>query len=75
MSFREQHELKTLTADIAGLHARIAAHNAVLADPELFTREPKRFDSVTAKLAADARALEAAEERWLALELLREGAG
>jgi ATP-binding cassette subfamily F protein uup len=75
MSFKEQHELKTLTAEIAALQARIAAHNAVLADPELFTREPKRFDSVTAKLAADARALETAEDRWLALEMMREGVG
>jgi len=71
MSFKEQHELKTLTAEIASLQARIAAHQAALADAGLFTRDPKRFDSVSGKLAADARALEVAEERWLALELLK----
>ena len=73
MSFKEQHELKTLTAEIAALQARIAAHQAVLADASLFTRDPKRFDRVSADLAADAKALEGAEDRWLALEMLREG--
>ncbi len=74
MSFKEQHELKTLTADIGDLQARIAAHQAQLADPALFTRDPKRFDAVSAKLAADARALEIKEDRWLALEMLKEAA-
>ncbi len=74
MSFKEQHELKTLTADIGDLQARIAAHQAQLADPTLFTRDPKRFDAVSAKLAADTRALEIKEDRWLALEILREAA-
>ncbi len=72
MSFKEQHELKTLTDEIAALQARIAEHQTVLADPALFTRDQKRFDSVSGKLAADARALEDAEERWLTLEMLRE---
>jgi ATP-binding cassette subfamily F protein uup len=74
MSFKEQHELKTLTADIGDLQARIAAHQAQLADPALFTRDPKRFDAVSAKLAADTRALEIKEDRWLALEMLKEAA-
>jgi ATP-binding cassette subfamily F protein uup len=56
------------------LQARIAAHQAQLADPALFTRDPKRFDAVSAKLAADARALEIKEDRWLALEMLKEAA-
>jgi ATP-binding cassette subfamily F protein uup len=72
ISFKEQHELKTLTAEIAALQARIAAHQAVLADPNLFTADPGKFDQVTGRLAEDARKLEAAEDRWLALEMLRE---
>ena len=74
MSFKEQHELKTLTADIATLNARIAAHQAVLGEPALFARDAKRFDSVSAALARDTRALETAEGRWLELEVLREEA-
>jgi ATP-binding cassette subfamily F protein uup len=74
MSFKEQHELKTITADIAALHARIEAHQAVLADPALFTRDPARFDVVSAKLAADAKALAAAEDRWIELEMLKDAA-
>ena len=73
MSFKEQHELKTLTATIAALQARIADHDKVLADPALFTRDPKRFDAVSGRLADDTRALAAAEERWLTLEMLRAG--
>jgi ATP-binding cassette subfamily F protein uup len=73
MSFKEQHELKTLSADIGSLQARIAAHHRVLADAGLFTRDKKRFDTVSGRLAEDGRALAIAEERWLTLELLREG--
>jgi ATP-binding cassette subfamily F protein uup len=74
LSFKEQHELKTLTAEIAALHARIAGHQARLADPALFTRDSKQFDSISALLAADTRAVEKAEGRWLELEMLREEA-
>jgi len=72
MSFKDQHALKTLPVEIETLHARIAAHEAVLADPNLFTRDSKRFDAATAALAKDGAALAAAEQRWLELELLRE---
>jgi ATP-binding cassette subfamily F protein uup len=72
MSFKDQHALKTLPVEIEALHARIAAHAAVLADPNLFTRDSKRFDAATAALAKDGAALAAAEQRWLELELLRE---
>jgi ATP-binding cassette subfamily F protein uup len=75
MSFKDQHALKTLPAEMEALQQRIAAHQAVLADPGLYARDGKRFDAVTAALAKDSAALAAAEERWLALELLREEIG
>jgi ABC transport system ATP-binding/permease protein len=71
-TFKDQHALKTLPGEIARLHASIAAHQAVLADAGLFTRDQKRFAAVSAALAKDAAALAAAEERWLELEMLRE---
>jgi ATP-binding cassette subfamily F protein uup len=72
MSFKDHHALRSLPVEIETLHARIAAHQAVLADPNLFTRDSKRFDAATAALAKDSAALAAAEQRWLELELLRE---
>jgi ABC transport system ATP-binding/permease protein len=75
LSFKDQHALKTLPAEMETLHARIARHQAVLADAGLFSRDKKRFDDATQKLAADSAALAAAEERWLELELLREADG
>ena len=57
-----------LEALIDALPATIARHDATLADPGLYARDPKAFDrAMTA--AAQARAdLEAAEMEWLELE-------
>jgi ATP-binding cassette subfamily F protein uup len=72
LSFKDQHALKTLPAEMEALHRRMEKHHEVLADAGLFARDPKRFAAVTEALAADAVALQAAEERWLELEMLRE---
>jgi ATP-binding cassette subfamily F protein uup len=72
MSFKQHHELKTLTAEIAELQSRIAAHQRRLADPGLFSRDKRAFEAVSSMLAAETRALETAEERWLTLEMMRE---
>jgi ATP-binding cassette subfamily F protein uup len=72
MSFKDKHALETLPADMAKLQADIARHQAVLADGGLFTRDAKRFDETTRQLAAATAKLAQAEERWLALEMLRE---
>ena len=47
---------------------------ALLADPELFAREPAKFAKASAALVARQEALAAAEEEWLTLEALREEA-
>jgi ATP-binding cassette subfamily F protein uup len=57
---------------MARLQKEIARHQAVLADAGLYTRDPARFDTATRLLAEAEAALAVAEERWLALELLRE---
>jgi len=72
MSFKDIHALKTLPAEIASLQARIAKHQRMLEDANLYTRDPKKFDATMAALAKDNAALEAAEHRWLELELMRE---
>jgi ATP-binding cassette subfamily F protein uup len=74
MSFKERHELeKILPPRIAALQAEIARCQALLADGALYTRDATKFEAATAGLAKAAAALAAAEERWLELEVLREG--
>jgi ATP-binding cassette subfamily F protein uup len=72
MTFRDRHTLDTLPARIAALEEEVARLQAVLADPDLFGREPSRFAETSASLAAAQEALGAAEEQWLTLEALRE---
>jgi ATP-binding cassette subfamily F protein uup len=72
MSFQDRHALGTLPARIAALQTKIAELNAVLADPDLYTRDPRRFGETTKALAVARHGLTAVEEQWLNLELLRE---
>ncbi len=71
-SFRDRDTLAKLSARIETLQSRIAAHRAQLADPDLYRRDPAKFQAVTGALAAGETELAAAEEQWLALEMRRE---
>jgi ATP-binding cassette subfamily F protein uup len=72
MSFKDRHALETLPAHIAALQAQIAGLNDALADPALYARDPRRFRETTVALAAARNDLAEAEDRWLALEIMRE---
>ncbi len=72
MTFKDRHALETLPARIAGLQADVERLSAVLADADLYTRDPARFSATTKALEAAQTALSAAEEQWLTLEMLRE---
>ncbi len=72
LSFNDKHALDTLPATIDALQARIAGLNDRLADPGLYARDRKAFDAASQSLAEAQSELSAAEERWLALEMLRE---
>lgn len=68
LSFKDAHRLKELEGLIDALPATIARHDATLADPTLYARDPKAFDAAM-KAAEKARAeLESAEMEWLELE-------
>ena len=71
MSFNDQRALEMLPARIAALQTEIAGLNAVVADPDLYARDPGRFGATTRALAVARNELAAAEERWLTLEMLR----
>jgi ABC transport system ATP-binding/permease protein len=72
MTFKDKHALDTLPSRIAALEADVARLSEVLANADLYAREPARFADATQALDAAQGALAAAEERWLALEMLRE---
>lgn len=72
MNFNDQRALELLPARIAELETQITELNAVLADPDLYARDPARFGAIAAALAVARDELTAAVEQWLTLEMLRE---
>jgi ATP-binding cassette subfamily F protein uup len=67
LSFTEKKRLDDLPDLIARLESEIGKLNTLLADPEIFTREPVKFRKATEALAERQTALEAAETEWLDL--------
>jgi ATP-binding cassette subfamily F protein uup len=68
LSFTEKHRLEELPGVIDKLTAEIAKLEELLADPELFTKQPVKFQKATDALVARQSALQDAEEEWLMLE-------
>ncbi|MCE8511123.1 ATP-binding cassette domain-containing protein [Ruegeria pomeroyi] len=68
LTFSEKHRLEALPAEIARLEAEIAKLQELMADPELYTREPVKFQKATEALVQRQEKLSAAEEEWLTLE-------
>ncbi len=68
LTFSEKHRLKKLPAEIERLEAEIAKLEELMSDPELFTREPVKFQKATEALVERQNKLSAAEEEWLTLE-------
>ncbi|WP_297774010.1 ABC-F family ATP-binding cassette domain-containing protein [uncultured Roseovarius sp.] len=73
LSFTENHRLEELPTVLERLQAEMKKLEDLLADPELFTREPVKFRKATEALAARQKALAEAEEEWLALAEKSEG--
>ncbi len=67
LSFTERKRLEDLPAVIARLESEIAKLSDLLADADLFTREPVKFRKATEALTERQAALEAAETEWLEL--------
>ncbi len=73
LNFSEKHALDTLPQKMAALTAKIATLKAQLSDGSLYARDQKRFLALTSELEQAESELAASEERWLELEILREG--
>jgi ATP-binding cassette subfamily F protein uup len=72
MTFKDRHALEVLPARIAALQTEAADLGSLLADLDLYARDPARFATMTQALRVAQDALAAAEEQWLTLEMLRE---
>ncbi len=72
MTFKDRHALETLPERIAALQREVARLNALLADLDLYARDPARFGAITKALGTTQNELVVAEEQWLTLALLRE---
>ncbi|MGR3290604.1 MAG: ABC-F family ATP-binding cassette domain-containing protein [Paracoccaceae bacterium] len=68
LSFTEQHRLEALPAIIDRLEQEITRLNGLLAESELYARDPVKFNKATDALSTRQTTLEAAEEEWLDLE-------
>ncbi len=74
LSYKDKYALENLPKRIAALQDEITAHNKVLADGALFSRNPHTFEAAATGLKQAEAALKAAEDQWLTLELAREEA-
>jgi len=73
LSYKDQRDYDLLPARIEELDAAIAQGEAQLADPDLYSKNPKKFEAVMAQVARARAEKDAAEERWLELAELVEG--
>ncbi|MEO0485054.1 MAG: ATP-binding cassette domain-containing protein [Pseudomonadota bacterium] len=74
LSFTERHRLEALPAEMERLSAEIAKLEEFLAAPDLFSKEPVKFQKASEALVERQAALAAAEDEWLSLEEKAEAA-
>ncbi|MBX3579762.1 MAG: ATP-binding cassette domain-containing protein [Rhizobiaceae bacterium] len=72
LSYKQKFALETLPKKMEDASAAITKLEARLADPALFSRDPKTFQATVASLDKARADLSAMEEEWLELEMLRE---
>jgi ATP-binding cassette subfamily F protein uup len=72
LTYKDQRDLDRLPAEIERIEAEIAAAEAALADPDLYTRDSRRFAAIMAEAATLRADKEAAELRWLEVAELAE---
>ena len=73
LSYKDQRDYELLPKRIEELDAAIARDEAQLADPDLYAKDPRKFDALMAALEKVRADKDAAEERWLELAEMAEG--
>lgn len=72
LSYKDQRDFDQLPQKIEQLDAAIARDEALLADPELYARDPAKFDRLMKAISAAREEKEMAELRWLELAEMAE---
>lgn len=75
LSYKDQRDFDLLPRRIEEIETAIARDEQALADPQLYSRDPKRFDALTKAIEKARAEKDAAEERWLELAEKAEGLG
>ena len=68
LSYTEKHRLEKLPAIIERLEAEIAKLEEFMSNPDLYVKEPLKFQKATEALVERQAALAAAEDEWMMLE-------
>jgi len=72
LSYKQKFALENLPKEMEKVEKDIAAREAKMADPTLFTKDPAAFNKLAADLEKLRASLTKMEEEWLELEMLRE---
>jgi ATP-binding cassette subfamily F protein uup len=72
LSYKDQRDLDRLPSEIERIETEIAKAEQALHDPDLYSRDPRRFHSVTEQVSKLRSEKSAAEERWLEVAALAE---
>lgn len=72
LSFKDQHALDILPAEVETLSMQISELEAQLSDPSLYSKDPDAFARISDELTAKRDTLDAKEMRWLELEELKD---
>jgi len=75
LSYKDQRDYDLLPGRIEEIEKTIARDEAAMADPELYTRDPKKFAALNDGIAKLRDEKDAAEMRWLALAEMVEALG
>ncbi len=72
LSYKQKFALESLPAKMEAASAEIGRLEGKLSDPALYAKEPAAYQKLAAALDAERGKLQAMEEEWLELEMLRE---
>jgi ATP-binding cassette subfamily F protein uup len=75
LTYKDQRDLDLLPKEIEKFEAAIARDTAAMADPNLYMRDPKKFDQLMKAIEKARADRDAAEMRWLELAEMAENLG
>ncbi|MTI08457.1 ABC-F family ATP-binding cassette domain-containing protein [Curvivirga aplysinae] len=72
LSYKDQRDLDMLPEKVDALNEEISTLEATLATPDLYSKDPLKFQTTADMLDKKKAELQEAEDRWLELEMLQE---